>query len=368
MVARLRTFLWRYQVLVTVGYLAILIGGCLVLMAYGPRLSAGANIGFTVAARSIVYQRTFREVERARLELSEGDLASAETRLTRFIRRHDDVQPGQLATHAVTTAHELLAEIYLIQGRAGKATRILEGWAETTPLDYRVWLLKAHAARAAGDRITARESYRQAFMLALNHPRVVEDYLGLLSELNDFEEIMWVEDQFRRAARRGRPIVMVKAGSARSPFQRGILEWAGIEVEHGRYFRSLELYGLSFGRERELMLPADLFDRWPHRRGSLYIQLRFENVYEELRIEALHAITKGGERRDLALTPDRVRYQHRPHSGVEYYAEIRLEVDVDEIETVGITYTALPEMVLSEQAREIVDKARVNLLARSSES
>ena len=104
--------------------------------------------------------------------------------------------------------------------------------------------------------MAARESYRQAFMLALNHPGVVEDYLGLLSELNDFEEIMWVDDQFRRAARRGGPILMVKAGSARSLFQRRILEWAGIEVEHGQYWRSLELYNLSLGRQQTLKLPA----------------------------------------------------------------------------------------------------------------
>ena len=53
---------------------------------------------------------------------------------------------------------------------------------------------------------------------------------------------------------------------------------------------------------------------------------------------------------------------------MEYYAEIRVEVDVDEIDTVEIVYTALPEMILSEEAQEIIDKARVNLVARSSES
>jgi len=366
MAARLRSILWRHQTVLATVYVAFLIAGCLALIGYGLKLPRHLDIGFTVAVRSALYQRTFREVDRAREELSSGDLTHSEARLTRFINRHDDVQPSQLATHAVSAAHELLAEIYLRQGRTGKATRLLDGLAQKTPLDYRAWLLQGQAAEIAGDVETSLESYRQAFKLAPNHPGVVEEYLGLLSELNDHEEILWVEDQFHRAARRGSPLLTLKVGGARSPIQRRLLEWAGIRVEHGSYHVSLELDNLSHGAGQRLILPPDLFHEWPHPPGSLYLQLRFENVYEELRLDALHYLTKDGERREYALTPGRVRYQHRPHSGVEYYAEIRTDIDVDEIETLELVYSTLPEMRLTDDAHAIIDKARVNALAHST--
>jgi len=367
MAGRLRSFLWRHQAILATVYLILLIGGCLALISYALRLPRRLDIGLTVVARSVLYQRTFREVDRARDAFASGDFTSSETRLTRFLDRHDDVQPGQLQTHAVTAAHELLAETYLAQGRAGKATRLLEDLTRHTPLDYRAWLLKATAARTAGDIETSLLSFRQAFKLAPNHPGVAESYLSLLSELNDHEQILWVEDQFERAARRGSPLLTLKVGRARSPLQRRLLEWAGIEVEHGNYHGSLELANLPNGAEQRLSLPPDLFASWPRPPGSLYLQLRFENVYEELRIDALRYLTKNGESRDYTLTPQTVRYQHRPHSGVEYYAEIRTDIDVDDIESMELFYSAFPESRLSAQAHAIIEKARVNRLAQPNQ-
>ena len=87
---------------------------------------------------------------------------SAEVRLERFIQRHSEIQAGQLETHAVTDAHEMLAEIYVEQGKPRKAARLLEQMARRTPLNYRLWLLLAEAARSAA---------------SVRAPRIVKDIL-----------------------------------------------------------------------------------------------------------------------------------------------------------------------------------------------
>ncbi|MEE9561727.1 MAG: tetratricopeptide repeat protein [Thermoanaerobaculia bacterium] len=317
MAGRLRLFLWRHQVSLTIVYLALLVAGCGALYWYCWKMPASLDTGMTVALRSVIFQRVFSPVSQAREDLASGDLVSAQVRLERFIQRHSEIQAGQLETHAVTDAHEMLAEIYVEQGKPRKAARLLEQMARRTPLNYRLWLLLAEAARSAGDAPLAAKSYRQAFKLALNHPQVAERYLGLLSELNAFEEIVWVADQFSRAAQRGVPLASVEVGIPRSEFRRRVLEWTGIKVGHASYYRGLDLFGLPFGEGQQLSLPEELLQPWPYPTGSIYIRLRFEGVYEHLRVESLRYRTKDGETREYVLTPDRVSYQTRPHSAVE---------------------------------------------------
>jgi hypothetical protein len=117
-----------------------------------------------------------------------------------------------------------------------------------------------------------------------------------------------------------------------------------------------------------LSLPEELLRPWPYKADSLYVRLRFEGVYGELRVGSLFYEDATGERRQVAVTPADIRYQSRPHSGVEYYAEIRSELEPDDVENLEILYTALPEPRLSAGALAIVEKARINLKARQVQS
>ncbi len=363
MAGRLAMFLWKHQLSLAFLYLVLLGGAVWGVYWYAYRVPPAADAGLAVMARSVAYQRTFDQVEAACREIGQGNLANAETRLRVFIYDHQHVQTNQLETHALTDAHEALADIYLRQGKFQKAANVLDDMAERTPLNYRLWYLKGNACKAAGDTNEAVKAFRRAFKLALNHTEITESYLGALSELNAYADILWVADHFQRAARRGAPSVLVELGVARTKLHRRLLRLAEVPVKHGTYFRRTTLERLPRGSHRKITIGHEFLDPWPFAPKPLYVQLRFNNVYDGLQIEAFHYTTRDGERHVFPLNQSRLSYLHRPHSGAEYYAEIRTDLDVRELRQIEVVYSC-PEAGLSDDALAIVDKARTNLKAR----
>jgi tetratricopeptide (TPR) repeat protein len=207
-------FCWRRRWSLSVLYLLVLgaVGAGMALILF--RLPHGVDLGLTIAARAVAYHRSFAAVELAQEDLAAGHLDDAERRLRSFLAEHTATQPGQLATHAVTDGHLLLAEVYLAQGRSGRALKRLREMAERTPKNYYVWFRLGRVAEEAGDLPRAREALHRAFLLALDHPEVTEAYLGVLKEQVAHEQILWVADHFQRAQQRAAPQVEIKVGAA----------------------------------------------------------------------------------------------------------------------------------------------------------
>ena len=363
MFERLRLLLWRHQRLAAYLYLALILAflGCLLWYRY--RVPHGLDTAVAVALRSVAYQGTFERVDQVRADIEAGRLGLAEQRLDRFIAEHRHVQPAQLATHAVTEAHELLADVYRRTGRMRRRIEVLEAMILRTPLNHRLWHLKGNACRDVRDMAEAARCLREAFKLTLNNPEVVDSYIAVLDDQNAYEDILWVADHYARAKRRGAPRAEVKVGVARSSLERRGLAWAGIPVEHGIFDRNVSLAGLARGERKVLSLPREMFVGWGSPSGPLYVQLKFENVYEELRIDALRYRRKAGEPEEVAVGEDKIAYLHRPHSGASFYAEVQTDLDARELEALEIVYSC-PEHVLSAQTHRAIAKARVNVQAK----
>ncbi len=134
MFKRLRLLLWRHQRLATFLYLGLILAFAAFFLWYRYGISRGLDTAVAVALRSVAYRSTFDTVEQVREDIDAGRLDLAERRLHRFIREHRYVQPAQLATHAVTEAHELLAELYRRTGRMRRRIDVLEAMILRTPL------------------------------------------------------------------------------------------------------------------------------------------------------------------------------------------------------------------------------------------
>ncbi len=359
----LRAFVHRHRVLLSLGYLGLLFAMACGLYWFRYRMPRGLDVGIAVVLRNVAYQRTFKEVARARGEIERCDLSKAEQRLELFLARHGRVQPDQLDTHAVSDAHELLAQVYLRTGRPGRALKALEAMIGQTPQNYWLWLSKARTQEEISDLEGAAVSFREAFKLAPNHPEVAEEYIASLSSLNSSEEIVWVADEFRRAVRRGGPMVTVKVGPLREDLERRLLSWAGVEVEHANFDRTLELFNLPRGPRRRIPVPEEMFAPRTDAQGTLVVQLRFEGVYDGLVIDELHYTRTSGEQGSLDLSADPTSYLHRPHSGVEFYAEVRTPFGMNDLKAMEMVYSC-PQSVLSQDALAIVEKAGINLKAR----
>lgn len=330
------------------------------LFWYAFYMPKSLDSGITVILRWLAYQRIYEQVDTAHSEIEAGKLEQAEARLDLFLKRHGKVQPDQINTHAVSDAHMALADISLAQGRAKAAVEMLDRIARQDPLNYHLWHLKGQACREAGDLAEAADAYRNAFKLALNHPQVVEGYLGVLSEQNAFEDILWVADHFQRAVRRGQPSAVVEVGVARPGAERRVLETAGIPVMHGNYFRHQKFVELSCGERRRIPIENELLHPCPSSSAPLYVQVLFKNVYDGLQINAFRYWTTDGREADYDLSSGNLHSYHRPHSGAEYYVEIRTELDIEGIDRCEVIYSC-PEPKLSRDALAIIDKAQTNV-------
>ncbi len=366
----LRVFLWRRRRPLAALYLVVLLIAVGVVYGYARYVPDSIDTGLTVAVRSTFWHDTFREVQRARIDFDKSQnatdpaertrlLRNARQRVEMFLGEHPSVQPDRLYTQAIVAATELLSEIHIARGKPSRAARVLEALADRVPLNYRLRQLEAEAKVAAGDLGGAADAFRDSFKLALNHPDVAESYLEVLAELARFEDVVWVADQFERAVRRGAPSVELKVGPARSGLQRRVLDLSGVPVEHGSYSRSVTFYNLGRGARSTVSSPPDLLADWDSG-GPLFVQLRFESVYEQLEVLEFRYWTRDGKRSTLVLGADSVRTFHRPHSGVEYYVEIRTDLDPSTVARFEVDYRT-PTQKLSSDAEAIVAKARANL-------
>ncbi len=361
MARRIRVFLWRHQ-----RPLAFLYAGALALAWIGFLLFSFAtpssyDVGMAVAARAIAYHASFEDVQAAREDIAAGRVDDARLRLERFLEDTKGVQRSQLETHAVMEAYELLSDLHMRRNRPRQAIALLRNLTERVPLHYRGWYLRGLAEKTGAGLPVAAASLDRAFRLTLNHTGVTEAYLAVLADLPDLEKILWVADQFARAGRRAAPIAVVKVGVPRGGLERRGLAWAGIPVEHGMFFRQFEARGLARGDRQVISCPPELFADWPSN-GTITVQLRFEHVYNDLRVDALRCRIDG-EQKEFALDRKDVRGLHRAHSSREAFAEFDLELDPGKAADFEIVYSC-PEHSLSDEGLAIIDKARANLKGR----
>ncbi len=325
-------------------------------------LPAKYDAALSIALRARTYFASFEPVEAARREFVAGRFAVAERRLVHFLDEHRRTQPAQLHTHAVTDGHMLLSEVYRSQNRLVRADRELAAAAKRTPLDYYIWYVKGRDAESRGDLAGADKDLERAFLLAPNHRGVAETYLAVLADRNASERILWVADRYERACRRGAPAMDIRAGARRSALQRWVLDEIGIPVEHGRYTRSLDRYGLQRGEGRSIELPPALWRPWIGGAATLYLQLRVQHCYDGFEVDGFTFVKDSGEQERVAAD-GRVQYLHRAHSGAEFYAEIDTGLNAAEITAITVHYSC-PEGGLSEDSVRIVDKARENALVK----
>ena len=358
MVGRVRLFFWRHQKKLGVAYLGLLGLAWLGFFVVAQGTPYSIDIGAAVALRARAYHASFEDVRTAEDEIERGKLYTARRRLENYLEEHEGVARAQLHTHAVVRAHELLAGLYQRDNRPGRAVRLLKGLCERLPLHYRAWYLRGKAEKAAGDSGAASESFATAFRMTLNHPDVAEAYLGVLADLTEFDQIVWAADQFDRAARRAGPTALVKVGIPRGTVQLAGLNWAGIPIEHGTFFRSVEMRNLPRGKRQSMACPPELFRYWRSTRPTVTIQTRFEHVYSGLEVHGLR-VTRDGKVTDVEIEPGDVRYYHHPHSGREAYAEFNVNRETVQNADVELIYSC-PVHALSTDTQAIVDKARAN--------
>lgn len=357
--AKIKLILWRHSPLLALVYLILVLAIFAIPAGYYFFASRTVDDGLAVVLRALAYKRSFSQVELARKELQAGRLSDAELILLQFTAESRETQSAQLTTHALTEAHFMLAEIYKSQGKLNKAVNALVPMLEVTPLNYMLWYRTGLLYKERGDIDTAARMLLEAFKQALNHPQVTEAYIEVLDEGARYADIAWVYDQFRRALKRAAPMLLVKMGTPRSQFQRTIMELADIPIEHGVYTRVCKVFNLERGDHRKAAIPSDMLD-WHSERKQIYMQCRFENIYEDVKLEGLRISGKDGNDVILRFGEEQVNYLHRLDSGGENYAEICLNLDLEEIETLEIIYSC-EVYELSESVMRIIAKANRNL-------
>ncbi len=353
-----RTFVWKHQSKLAAAYLSLLVIAHLALWAYPRFAPRSIDLGATIALRSLAYHFTFRDVRRARTDWEKGDIDRAEARLEQFVSRHEDVQPAHIHAHAVAEACEMLTDIYRQQERFGRAERTAEAWANTMPHNYRAWYVLSSVRKARGDLSGAADACRRAFKLTLCVPQIADDYIAILAELNDYEDILWVSREHERALRNAVPRAEIFIGLPRSSLQRQVMSLAKIPVGHGAYRVRFDTW-LPRGEDKTLTLPPEVFLQQDDGGENLYVMLRVENAHTDFHVSLLRYRNQQGEWVDLKATDDWVTYMHRRHSGVEYYAEMRTNIPREEITACEIVCSS-PGYALSGASERIVRRAKIN--------
>lgn len=357
LVCKFRSYLWKHQRVIAVGYSLTLICGlvaCLTISRYSP---PAFDIGAVMAVRSLAFEQTFDEVNIAEKELAEGDLETAAIRLQRFIERHSDIQPTTLYAASVGRACELLVETQIQRGRLGKAEKSAALWAKMLPRDYRAWYVLGKVRKAGGDSSGAADAMGEAFKLTLCIAEITDRYLGLLADLNQYERIIWVAHQYTNAEKMSRPTVEVFVGEGRSALMRKVMGMVDLPVGHGRYYYR---YDTKLERGEDVIeIPPELFE------GSsgietLYIMLKVRNVFEDLEIVSLKFRGQDGN----WLESDEPNYSmgtlHRRHSGSSAHYELKTRVAMENVMGCEIRLFS-PVYQLSNESVRIIRRAEANL-------
>ena len=230
-----------------------------------------------------------------------------------------------------------------------------------TPLNYQIWYQLGNLHVDRGDLLSAEKAFREAFKLAPNHPEIASSYLDVLIEGSRFEEILWVDDLYSKASIFALPLVQIKTGNPRSPLLRKVLKFSGIPVEHAGYTKTMEKFGLKRGSLNHLEIPGEMFKPWSSDLGNLFVQLRFENIYDGLAIDGLKYTSNGKEITKMPLADEQVSFMHQSNSGGGFYAEIDTGLVPTQLEELTIIYSC-PEHRLPEGSLIIIKKAKLNLL------
>ena len=355
-ISRLRRFAYRHRLWLAALWLLFVVVMCGGLWAYVAWVPDDVDLGITIASRSWFHERTFAEPAAAQREIEAGEFDAARARLERFLAEHRDVQPAQLWTHAVSRAGVLLADTWIELGRGNKGAEAVAPLIERLPLDYQLWWAKGRGLEADGDFRGGADALRRAFELTLTHAGVLDDYLACLGEINAFAEVAWAADEWDRAQIRGAPKAQLKAGIPRRDLEQRVLGAVGIPVEHGRFFRHQDSWGVARGEAVRFDYPAAMFEPWEWR-DELVVQLRLENVWDGFEVTRFEL-----ERRDGSLETrmPSVATMHRDGSGVGAYAELFTGVPGDEVKRVTLT-CRIPAPELSAKSKRVIKKARDNL-------
>ena len=343
--------------MLAVVYLVTVLSAACFSFAISRYTPAAVDIGSVLALRAIAFEETFDEVNVAQKEIDTGQLDSAAIRLQRFIDRHSDVQPTTLYATAVGDACDLLVQTYISQSRFGKAEKTATGWAEKMPRNYRAWYLLGKVRKERGDFSGAAAAMSKAFKLTLCIPEITDSYLGLLADLNQYDRIVWVAKQYRRAEQIAVPTVEVFLGGGRSNSQQTLMELANLPVGHGKYFLR---YDTRIDRGVDVIkIPAEIFDQDAFGE-RLYVMLKFSNVFDYLEIVKVRYRDGNGSWNELEKAGFSVRSLHKQHSGAAAYLELKTQLNIGG--TTGLEISvASPAYELSSDSQRIIRRAEANL-------
>jgi hypothetical protein len=339
------------------GYLFALLSVLVFFFALSRYTPASVDIGSVLALRTIAFEDTFDEVKIAEKEIAKGKLESASIRLQRFIERHSDVHPTTLYATAVGDACDLLVQTYSMQGRLGKAEKTAALWSDMMPRNYRAWYVLGKVRKERGDFSAAAEAMGNAFKLTLCLPEITDSYLALLADLNQYERIVWVAKQYTRSENLAAPTVEVFVGPGRSAGQQTIMDLVDLPVGHGQYFVRYDTF-LKRGVDL-ITIPSEIFEQ-DSRGESMYVMLKFSNVFDHLEVVSVKYRGGNGSWNELEKSRFSVRSLHREHSGAAAFLELKTLLKFGDVSGLEIC-VASPAYALSSDSQRIIRRAEANL-------
>lgn len=348
--------LWRHQRSLAIGYVLVLILGWIFFLALSRYMPASVDIGSVLAVRALAYEDTFDVVRTAEKEMADGKVNSAAIRLQRFVDQHADVQPTTLYASSVSSAQELLIQAYLAKGSIGKAEKTAETWTQLLPRNYRAWYWLGKVRKQRGDFTGAADAMSQAFKLTLCIPEIADSYLSILADLNQYERILWVAQQYKRAEKTARPRVEVFVGLDRSSTQRTVMQLVDLAVGHGKYFAK---FSVKMNRGLATIdFPKEIFGN-SGANGKFYALLKVENVFDDLEILSIELQGKDGKWVALGNADYEVGILKQEHSGAVRCAELKTDWELEDVSGCRIQVSS-PGYGLSGDSERIIQRAQTN--------
>ena len=177
----------------------------------------------------------------------------------------------------------------------------------------------------------------------------------MLSEQNLFDDILWVAHEFAAGVRAGRPMAELKVGvgSQRDPAQ-GPGRSPGSRSSTATTSREFTL--IRSGSRRRLAVSVhrrDLFGGVEDRAGKLFVQARFEGVYDGVRVRAMHYTLRDGTSPRTRPDPGELGFVPATrYSGVEAYVEVRSDLEASEVAHVELEYSCREHELSKRVARD----------------